>query len=124
MVLGIYFLTATREGMVGEGRVVLARWPRRSWPTTQHQLDLQAPITLRLADVVPPRELGRARRAGSRASRSPSTTTLGRALFNEALPADYPFVDKPVDKKELSAHRQRPRRALPEGRRSPRPWTR
>ena len=29
-------------------------------------------------------------------------TTLGRALLNEALPVDYPFVDKPVDKKELS----------------------
>ena len=29
-------------------------------------------------------------------------TTLGRALFNEALPEDYPFVDKAVDKKELS----------------------
>ena len=30
-------------------------------------------------------------------------TTLGRALFNEALPTDYPFVDAEVDKKELSA---------------------
>ena len=30
-------------------------------------------------------------------------TTLGRALLNEALPVDYPFFDKPVDKKELSA---------------------
>ncbi|MDP9396369.1 MAG: DNA-directed RNA polymerase subunit beta', partial [Actinomycetota bacterium] len=29
-------------------------------------------------------------------------TTLGRALFNEALPADYPFVDAVVDKKVLS----------------------
>ena len=30
-------------------------------------------------------------------------TTLGRALFNEALPADYPFVDAIVDKKRLGA---------------------
>ena len=29
-------------------------------------------------------------------------TTLGRALLNEALPEDYPYVDVPVDKKELS----------------------
>ncbi|HEY8621129.1 MAG TPA: DNA-directed RNA polymerase subunit beta', partial [Dermatophilaceae bacterium] len=29
-------------------------------------------------------------------------TTLGRALFNETLPLDYPFIDVPVDKKELS----------------------
>ncbi|HJX27747.1 MAG TPA: hypothetical protein VJ885_07520, partial [Thermoanaerobaculia bacterium] len=30
-------------------------------------------------------------------------TTLGRALFNEALPVDYPFVDKEVSKRELGA---------------------
>ena len=29
-------------------------------------------------------------------------TTLGRALFNEALPVHYPFDDEPVDKKRLS----------------------
>ncbi|MEY3697167.1 MAG: hypothetical protein RJA41_817, partial [Actinomycetota bacterium] len=29
-------------------------------------------------------------------------TTLGRALFNDALPADYPYVNKVVDKKRLS----------------------
>ena len=29
-------------------------------------------------------------------------TTLGRALFNETLPVDYPFVDAVVDKKRLS----------------------
>ena len=30
-------------------------------------------------------------------------TTLGRALFNEALPPDYPFVDAEIDKKALGA---------------------
>ena len=30
-------------------------------------------------------------------------TTLGRALLNEALPADYPFVNDQVDKKLLGA---------------------
>ena len=30
-------------------------------------------------------------------------TTLGRVLFNETLPADYPFVEEVVDKKRLSA---------------------
>jgi DNA-directed RNA polymerase subunit beta' len=29
-------------------------------------------------------------------------TTLGRALFNETLPMDYPFVNDQVDKKRLS----------------------
>ena len=31
------------------------------------------------------------------------STTLGRALFNEALPADFPFVDVDVTKKQLGA---------------------
>src|SRR5699024_3676389 len=30
-------------------------------------------------------------------------TTLGRALFNETLPIDYPYVNGIVDKKQLSA---------------------
>ncbi|GMA40571.1 hypothetical protein GCM10025883_26160 [Mobilicoccus caccae] len=30
-------------------------------------------------------------------------TSLGRAIFNQTLPLDYPFVDAPVDKKRLSA---------------------
>ena len=44
--------------------------------------------------------------AGGLASRATPVlleTTLGRALFNEALPEDYPFVDVEVDKKQLSA---------------------
>jgi DNA-directed RNA polymerase subunit beta' len=34
-------------------------------------------------------------------SRSASQTTIGRALFNEALPADFPYVDVDVTKKQL-----------------------
>src|SRR5262249_39056692 len=30
-------------------------------------------------------------------------TTLGRLLFNEAFPADFPFHDSPVKKRDLSA---------------------
>ena len=42
-------------------------------------------------------------RTGRRAARSPLETTLGRALFNETLPADYPFVNYEVGKKALGA---------------------
>ena len=101
MVLGIYFLTAAREGMVGEGRV-FSSVAEAIMAHDQHQLDLQAAITLRLDGVVPPR--GWEAPEGWEEGR-PITlqTTLGRALLNEALPVDYPFVDKAVDKKELSA---------------------
>ena len=48
----------------------------------------------------------RHRAAGSasswrRAGRILLETTLGRALFNEALPADYPYADYEVGKKQL-----------------------
>jgi DNA-directed RNA polymerase subunit beta' len=100
MVLGVYFLTASREDKVGEGRV-FSSVAEAVMAFDQRQLDLQAPITLRLADVVPPRSWSAPE--GWEPGR-PFTlqTTLGRALLNEALPEDYPFVDKPVDKKELS----------------------
>ena len=68
-----------------------------------HQLDLQAPISLADARRRAARGATRRRRAGSSGDRITLKTTLGRALFNEALPEDYPFVDKAVDKKELSA---------------------
>ncbi len=98
MVLGIYFLTATKEGAEGEGRLfssvaeaVMAR--------DSGSLDLQAKIKVRLdAGIVPPP--GFELEDGKRPL---VETTLGRCLFNEALPPDYPFVDKEIDKKELGA---------------------
>ena len=57
---------------------------------------MQAKIKLRLRDIVPP--------AGIELSPSGSMlleTTLGRALFNEALPDDYAYADYEVGKKQL-----------------------
>jgi DNA-directed RNA polymerase subunit beta' len=101
MVLGIYHLTATRDDKIGEGRV-FSSVAEAIMAHDQHQLDLQAPITLRLADAVPPTgwEAPEGYQPGAPITLA---TTLGRALFNEALPTDYPYVDKPIDKKELSA---------------------
>jgi DNA-directed RNA polymerase subunit beta' len=101
MVLGIYFLTAVREGMVGEGRV-FSSVAEAIMAHDQRQLDLQAKITLRVDGVVPPRGWT-APEGWEEGQPFALETTLGRALLNEALPEDYPFVDKPVDKKELSA---------------------
>ncbi|MGZ6855205.1 MAG: DNA-directed RNA polymerase subunit beta', partial [Mycobacteriaceae bacterium] len=100
MVLGIYFLTATREGMAGEGRA-FSSIAEAVMAHDAHQLDLQASITLRLPGVVPPRGWT-APEGWEPGQQVTLKTTLGRALLNEALPQDYPFVDKPVDKKELS----------------------
>ncbi|MDQ1667683.1 MAG: DNA-directed polymerase subunit beta, partial [Actinomycetota bacterium] len=101
MVLGIYYLTGTREGMKGEGRA-FASVAEGVMAHDAGQLDLQAPIKVRLTGVVPAR--GWTGPDGwSEGDPIILDTTLGRALFNEALPEDYPYVDKPIDKKELSS---------------------
>jgi DNA-directed RNA polymerase subunit beta' len=52
----------------------------------QHSVSLQAKIKIRLTPTGETIE-----------------TTIGRALFNEALPADFPYVDLDVTKKQLGA---------------------
>jgi DNA-directed RNA polymerase subunit beta' len=63
-------------------------------------------VKIRMQDVVPPEGMALPEGVepgedGIIASLTVQTT-LGRALFNETLPLDYPFVDETVDKKRLS----------------------
>jgi len=85
MVLGLYFLTSLREKQLGEGRA-FSSIAEGVMAFDQGTLSLQAKIKLRIdkSGVAETRE-----------------TTLGRALFNEVLPADFPFVDYDVTKKLL-----------------------
>ncbi len=64
------------------------------------EITVQSKVKIRLTDVVPPLEQG-----GDREEITTMTldTTLGRALFNDTLPADYPFVNYEVGKKALGA---------------------
>jgi len=59
-------------------------------------LAIGAPITIRQHGIVPPE--GQQVRADGIIMLK---TTLGRALFNEALPTDYPFVNVEVGKRKL-----------------------
>jgi DNA-directed RNA polymerase subunit beta' len=101
MVLGIYFLTTMRDGEPGEGRAFSS--PAEAIRAFDaDELSMQAAITLRQIGIVPP--------PGWQAPEDwqpgqPVTlvTTLGRALFNEALPEDYAFINEEVDKKRLGA---------------------
>ncbi len=102
MVLGIYFLTGLDEGAEGEGRA-FSSIPEAIMAFDQGSLSLRAKIRLRLpGDATPP--VGFEAPEGWTAGQ-PFTieTTLGRALFNDAMPANYPFVDLLVDKKQLGA---------------------
>ena len=83
MVLGLYYLTMVRDGELGEGRA-FSSIAEAIMAHDQHSVSLQAKIKIRLDN-----------------STETIETTIGRALFNEALPADFPFVDIDVTKKQL-----------------------
>jgi DNA-directed RNA polymerase subunit beta' len=85
MVLGLYYLTMSRDNELGEGRA-FGSIAEAIMAHDQHSVSLQAKIKIRLTSTGETLE-----------------TTIGRALFNEALPADYPFVDVDVTKKQLGS---------------------
>src|SRR6202000_1897307 len=65
------------------------------------ELDLQARIQIRLSNVVPPE--GYALAEGWQPGEPlRMETTLGRCIFNDTLPADFPFVNYSVGKKQLT----------------------
>ena len=97
MVLGIYHLTTQKDGAKGEGRV-FSSVGEAVMAFDSRELDLQAKVQLRLRDQVPPAGMEVDEEGVLRLE-----TTLGRALFNETLPVDYPFVDLAVTKRELGA---------------------
>ena len=83
MVLGLYYLTMEREGELGEGRA-FGSISEAIMAHDQHSVSLQAKVKVRVKGET-------------------LETTIGRALFNEALPDDFPFVDHDVTKKALGA---------------------
>ncbi|HET7173038.1 MAG TPA: DNA-directed RNA polymerase subunit beta' [Nocardioidaceae bacterium] len=99
MVLGIYFLTMDGAAHRGDGRV-FSSVAEAMMAFDLGEIDLQSQVRIRFADIVPP--LGMARPEGWEPGRPlVLETTLGRALFNEALPGDYAYVNEEVGKKKL-----------------------
>jgi DNA-directed RNA polymerase subunit beta' len=101
MVIGLYYLTIHREAALGEGRS-FGTVSEAIMAYDARELDLQARVVLRLDGSVPPLDWT-APEGWEPGDHIRLETTLGRALFNEALPKDYPFVDYEVAKKQLSA---------------------
>jgi DNA-directed RNA polymerase subunit beta' len=97
MIIGLYALTRLSEGVPGEGRA-FGTLAEALMAYDAGELDLQARIEIRLPGIVPPE--GVARPADGSPIRL--STTLGRCIFNETLPADYPFVNYEVGKKQLT----------------------
>ncbi|GAA4606424.1 DNA-directed RNA polymerase subunit beta' [Actinoallomurus liliacearum] len=101
MVIGLFWLTTEKEGADGEGRA-FASLSEAIMAYDRGDLHIQAKIHVRLKDIPPPR--GWTAPEGWEAGQPIRLeTTLGRALFNEALPSDFPFVNYEVGKKQLSA---------------------
>ena len=100
MIIGLHHLTTLKSGVVGEGRA-FSSVAEAILAFDQHSLDINAKVRIRLTDVVFPDD---ALPAGYEAGHPVLVeTTLGRALFNETLPADYPYVEAVADKGQLSA---------------------
>ncbi|MGC3993934.1 MAG: DNA-directed RNA polymerase subunit beta' [Propionicimonas sp.] len=95
MIIGHYFLTLERPGLPGEGRA-FSSIAEAYMAFDRGELGIGARCRIRLEGVVVP-DAAQMRPDGSVLLE----TTLGRALFNEALPADYPFVNEEVGKKKL-----------------------
>lgn len=100
MIIGLYHLTSERSGAVGEGRE-FASVAEAIMAFDRDELDLGAKIQLRVEDIVPSRTMTMPE-GWEPGQPAIIETTLGRALFNETLPADYQFVNTTVDKKALS----------------------
>ncbi len=113
MIIGLFHLTsevgaATVEGGKGQSRLRAFVSPAEARMAFDGgEIALGSMVRIRLKDVVPP--LGTPIPEGAevgddgRVAVMSLETTLGRCLFNEALPLDYPFVNEAVDKKRLSA---------------------
>ena len=86
MIIGLYFLTLEREGHPGEGRA-FSSVAEAIMAFDRQEITLQSKVRIRIPNV-----------EGEIESRE---TTLGRAIFNQTLPDDYPYVNYQVGKKEL-----------------------
>src|SRR5689334_8984806 len=81
MIIGLYFLTLERAGHVGEGRA-FSSVSEAIMAFERDEITLQSHVKIRIGGET-------------------VETTLGRAIFNEALPEDYRYVNYQVGKKEL-----------------------
>ncbi|WP_020575529.1 DNA-directed RNA polymerase subunit beta' [Actinopolymorpha alba] len=99
MIIGIFFLTMQRDGLLGEGRAFSSA-AEALMAFERHEIEMQSRIKIRFKDIVPP--AGWTAPEGWESGQPVMLdTTLGLALFNEVLPADYAYVDYEVGKKQL-----------------------
>ncbi len=95
MIIGHYFLTLMKDGAKGEGRAFSSK-DEAHMALDAGEIEVGSRITVRMKGMIPP--------AGVETRADGSfiiETTLGRALFNEAMPPDFAFINSEVGKKKL-----------------------
>jgi DNA-directed RNA polymerase subunit beta' len=103
MVIGAYYLTELVEGAQGEGRSFGNR-SQMEHAYDAGEIDLHARVRVRLSKREINEEIDSGLRDPADAeSQKPlyRETTVGRMLFNRALPLGFGFVDEPVKKRNM-----------------------
>jgi DNA-directed RNA polymerase subunit beta' len=100
MIIGLHHLTTLKDGATGEGRA-FSSIAEAILAFDQHSLDLNAKVRIRLENVY----FGEGEEPSGfvQGDTVLMNTTLGRAIFNETLPVDYPYMETVADKGQLSA---------------------
>ncbi|MFT4084109.1 MAG: DNA-directed RNA polymerase subunit beta' [Nocardioides sp.] len=101
MIIGLFFLTSDRADQVGDGRS-FSSTAEAIMAFDRGEITLQSTVKLRLDDIVPPAGMP-VPEGWTEGEPLVVETTLGRVIFNDTLPADYPFVNYEVGKKQLGA---------------------
>ncbi|MDR2714708.1 MAG: DNA-directed RNA polymerase subunit beta' [Coriobacteriales bacterium] len=106
MIIGLYYLTAARDGFPGEGRAFMSfddalnAYDAARDALLQPDVDLQAKISVRLTeDCVVEVRHGEfeQHKAGERIE-----TTVGRITFNNVLPEGHPFINFEMNKSSIA----------------------
>ncbi|RYQ29083.1 DNA-directed RNA polymerase subunit beta' [Bifidobacterium pseudolongum] len=117
MILGLYYLSTVVDGAKGQGRV-FSSLDEAQMALDKHEIDMQAKVLIRLPeDFVLPKDW----EPGELTVVDPEpgspdvvkeerftdgsvlfATSMGRILFNETLPVDYPFINEQAPKGKLS----------------------
>ncbi|GAB94195.1 DNA-directed RNA polymerase subunit beta' [Kineosphaera limosa NBRC 100340] len=105
MIIGLFHLTSELDGGPGEGRAFRSVAEARM-AFDAGEILLGSKVKIRFTDVALPPGVaapeGAELTADGLVAEATLDTTLGRAIFNGALPVDYPFVNEEADKKRLS----------------------
>ena len=108
MVIGLYYLSEKIEGAKGSGRC-FADLSEALMAYDLGELEVHAPIKMRMGEMAGDPEVHAELRdlIGGLITEQPAAgdklvdTTLGRALLNQALPADFPLLDAPLLKSDI-----------------------